>query len=668
MAGATPQPCVNDYASFTYRGPREQYVSSSAMNSEYEFLLGGRTRTGEFVSMTDGWVAKLNAQGIVLWSKRYSFEDYNAIAVKRIAAIADGGFVALLNCHYQSGSSQVTRSASILIKADLYGNITWSKVISTDAITFYYSLYVLSSGDYIVAGSTGSSLATRRSPCHFIRINSNGGIVWGTVIAIDKYFFGFDPDGCAIELSNGNIVFGTHTFERDYDADKFVKAGFSVVVLNGNTGAEVWKKIYTTTGITDLAPLNQVYHLEHIREKINGDLMFYASYAETIPIPNPGYRKIMEIQTNATGVINQIRSYYNNTPGCMIIDGDANALLMDDAIQPVLFTLNDQGIVLQKAYGASSLKQQPAAIRAGGGSYHLFANDRESGKFIRYLRVGVSGELPCEETPVNVIQEMPGNILSEQPVTSSITNGSLNTLPDVAVWITDYPLEPVTECKLTCCNDVTFNAPPVERCNETSYQLPNGYTVTDSGTYYITYRRNASCDSIVFYHVSFPTPPVFSLGADTCFISADTVQLEAPAGYASYQWNGVNSNDNFFVARQPGIYWLQASNACGSSRDSIEVFEKCEFDIFIPSAFTPNGDNLNDDFGIPPLNRNRLLLLKIYNRWGELVFTTTSTARRWDGMFRGKEAPVGVYIYQLTMETVDRKKIIERKGSVTLIR
>ena len=89
--------------------------------------------------------------------------------------------------------------------------------------------------------------------------------------------------------------------------------------------------------------------------------------------------------------------------------------------------------------------------------------------------------------------------------------------------------------------------------------------------------------------------------------------------------------------------------------------------IFIPSAFTPNNDGVNDYF----LNQGSFVEefeFIIYNRWGQRVFNTGDLHEHWDGKFNGKPSPSGVYFYRLKFKGYDDKNITERTGSITLLR
>jgi gliding motility-associated-like protein len=122
-----------------------------------------------------------------------------------------------------------------------------------------------------------------------------------------------------------------------------------------------------------------------------------------------------------------------------------------------------------------------------------------------------------------------------------------------------------------------------------------------------------------------------------------------------------------YTVHQPGTYTVTVSNICGTKTDSLHVYEQCEFPVYIPNAFTPNGDHLNDLFRVPSVNLNRLIRFTIYNRWGKVVFQTTKINDGWDGNLNSLPQQEGIYIYNLQMETITGKRI-NQKGTFTLVR
>ncbi len=87
--------------------------------------------------------------------------------------------------------------------------------------------------------------------------------------------------------------------------------------------------------------------------------------------------------------------------------------------------------------------------------------------------------------------------------------------------------------------------------------------------------------------------------------------------------------------------------------------------IYMPTAFSPNGDGLNDTFG-PVGEGIEQMKLIIYNRWGEVVFSSQDVASKWDGLHQGKPVPFGSYNYELLASGKEFGKI-QKVGSVTVI-
>lgn len=100
-------------------------------------------------------------------------------------------------------------------------------------------------------------------------------------------------------------------------------------------------------------------------------------------------------------------------------------------------------------------------------------------------------------------------------------------------------------------------------------------------------------------------------------------------------------------------------------------------DIFIPNAFTPNGDNINERFTVTPGESCRMISysMKVFDRWGRLVFETASTEAQyaWDGTMDGKELQKGVYMWNVQAKVANVSGnadtfLINRHGTVVLIR
>jgi len=115
---------------------------------------------------------------------------------------------------------------------------------------------------------------------------------------------------------------------------------------------------------------------------------------------------------------------------------------------------------------------------------------------------------------------------------------------------------------------------------------------------------------------------------------------------------------------------LHLNNFCNDSA-IIDVEVYYEEDIFIPNAFSPNGDRVNDIFtvfGSPEVAQVKTML--VFDRWGELVYERNSFPPNticWDGVFNGKMMDVAVFMYYVEVE-MNNGDLVVKKGDVSLIR
>ena len=142
-----------------------------------------------------------------------------------------------------------------------------------------------------------------------------------------------------------------------------------------------------------------------------------------------------------------------------------------------------------------------------------------------------------------------------------------------------------------------------------------------------------------------------------------------------YEWspgppllNNANIADPVAMLTASTTFSLIVEDALGcKGYDTVTIKIFKPTDIYVPSAFTPNGDGLNDI--LRPLGTviERLDYFRIYNRYGQLIFETSNLSKGWDGTYKGERQTTGNYIWILKAR--DRKRaIITMKGNVILIR
>lgn len=195
--------------------------------------------------------------------------------------------------------------------------------------------------------------------------------------------------------------------------------------------------------------------------------------------------------------------------------------------------------------------------------------------------------------------------------------------------------------------------------------------IKEPGTYYVDV-SNIGCTVTDTLEVLGPLDnPPLSLGEDSlyCFFYHDTLRLDAGEAFA-YIWS-TGETSRYITVLVPDTYYVSITRENGCHRTaSLEVNEACEPLVWIPNAFTPDGDGLNDVVGAYINNADRYSL-EIMNRFGQRVFYTDVLGEAWDGKVEGKDAPIGVYVYRLNYHGLDHegsKFKGKQLGTITLIR
>lgn len=187
------------------------------------------------------------------------------------------------------------------------------------------------------------------------------------------------------------------------------------------------------------------------------------------------------------------------------------------------------------------------------------------------------------------------------------------------------------------------------------------------------------CDSILLLDLQVIQPPVFEAFKDTFVASGTTLTLEAPFqnGYI-YNWQ---PPDNLSCQNCPApqiiaeadqsltLYFTDAQG-CFSHTVQYDIKVYAE-EIAVPNMFTPNGDGVNDLFGVivvkGPPESIKIHNFSIFNRWGKQIFNSQDVLNAWDGLHSGEPCPMDNYGWVLDVEYANGKREVLR-GHVTLVR
>lgn len=168
-----------------------------------------------------------------------------------------------------------------------------------------------------------------------------------------------------------------------------------------------------------------------------------------------------------------------------------------------------------------------------------------------------------------------------------------------------------------------------------------------------------------------------SAGRDTMIVAGQTLQLNASGG-ENYEWTPPTGLNNITIANPVSslngnidsirykVYVTDLLGCLDSATVLVKIF-RTNPQIFVPTGFTPNGDGLNDVLKPIAVGIDRIEYFRVYNRWGQLVFSTTVNGHGWNGQISGKPQTTNTYVWLVKAVDYTGKPVFQ-KGTSTLIR
>ena len=295
---------------------------------------------------------------------------------------------------------------------------------------------------------------------------------------------------------------------------------------------------------------------------------------------------------------------------------------------------------------------------------------------VQYRVIVKSGVCPADTSSIAAVHfiNVPFPSAVVDPDVSSICYGksaNLNATIDIG---TSYTWSPSNT--LTNQGNGSVNAHPFD-----IHAIATPSATTD----YVLAITNSGCPNVLTdtFHVNVSPPIIVFVGNDTVVVANQPLQLNAITNDSAanqYTWspatglNFTNISDpiallNQGIVNESITYIVRVTDAAGCyGEDAITVtLFKTGPDIFIPSGFTPNGDGHNDVLRPIPVGIKQLNYFSVYNRWGQLVFSTSEIGKGWDGTINGQPQATGNFVY--IAQGIDfTGKVIFKKGNVTLVR
>lgn len=205
-----------------------------------------------------------------------------------------------------------------------------------------------------------------------------------------------------------------------------------------------------------------------------------------------------------------------------------------------------------------------------------------------------------------------------------------------------------------------------------------------SSTNYVLTVLNAGCPNPLndTFRIGVAAPIIVSAGNDTSVVLGQSLQLNATVNDATanvFTWSPPTGLNSIHIANPVAVLWGETAQSLeytvkaarpdgcyGTDAIKVKVYRTAP-DIFVPNAFSPNNDRRNDVIYPVCVGITRLDFFRIYNRWGQLIFSTSTINKGWDGTLGGVKQSSGTFVY--VVQGVDiTGKVIAKRGTLELVR
>jgi|GEM_PF-2477573 len=587
------------------------------------------------------------------------------------------------------------------------GTIIWQNTIGTNVDEIPKDMEILADGSILLAGTAQPSALFPSSYAGFnaflMKMDATGKVQWTKTFGGDQYddITAIVPDMDGGFLSIGNSASGN----GDYPGNK---GGMDVYIMHHNSMGDItWQKQYGGKNDEQAGDIAQG----------TCDSTIYASmtteFASTIPSFSsyPAYCQNQGIKICMTNA--GIQTYYfqddaryyyggdeyfnnniitsivaNRQGGILALGnrharwGGGHSVQAEGKVSRSYHTI-EFGVPLRRVSVDTSLCPEQTYLGKSFSADTLYSDTLRIpycniDTLIIFHRIRVNADrFTQKDTTVCYGDKLNGQaVFSDFVQTDTVTVrsvcGTLYRITALKVAVVP-PLDPALGADTTICKDATLLL--IANSAGTTYKWQDGktgssYTVTGKGMYTVSITDASGClshDSIIVTQSDLFLEPV-----------KDTI-INYPASWTIHP----NTNGTLNWKPDPSLsctscassilspastttYQLSAIKDGCSISESFSVTVNKGFYLYIPNAFSPNGDNTNDLFRVKT-NATGSFSLAIYNRYGQLIFNSHEPGVGWDGTFHGLPQPAGAYTYVLQYKDMNGRNEIKKK-SLLLVR
>jgi len=586
-----------------------------------------------------------DSTGNLLWSKTYGGTGQDN--VRSVQQTLDGGFI--LAGSTTAGIIGLPFEEFYLLKTDSIGNLQWTKTFGGLKREFASKVVQTIDSGYAISGYT-YSFGSGLTDYLFIKTDKNGDLQWsrtfGSPLSNDRNFdMKYTSDG-------GYILVGLTWVPSSFQ-------GQGYVIKLDSLGTVEWSQVYGDSAVSGFYSVFQ---------NADGGYVF-AGWSSGFVFP---FSNMYIVKTDSLG--RSIKSCYQDT------------FITNVSIPPIV----------DSSWGSAFT---PATVQTNILDTSTIPND--SLNIICCLQADFSYSLNCFGDTTLFTDSSGGEFVIRYWDYGDGTKDSFLTstnaqhyylLPDtylVTLIIVDHTsrvcVDTITKEVIVYLKPMVFLGNDTAICPGQAVMLNAGnpgaaflWSTTDTlqtitidtpGTFIVQVTVN-NCTTTDTLNVG-SNQPFLDLGEDTTICDSSII-LDAGDSGTGYLWSTGASLQQITVS-QPGLYSVVITKDGCENRDSILVIEDCEIrpcseNIFIPNAFTPNGDNQNDVLYIYTSDNSiELRTFMVFNRWGDKVFETKDINTGWDGAFNNEPLEAAVFVYYLEVTCTDGM-IEVHKGDVTLIK
>lgn len=649
-----------------------------------EYLFSNLLPTPGLIAGGNVNLTKLRPSGAILWSKDFLFDTQTS-----------SGNITPWSSEFAYALAGLTAGADSVVHGylskveSLTGDALWSKKIPLNGALHYSNMgkaqALILPGDTVALamGAANFENIIWKNDYAFAQLDSAGNFIWG------KHYC-FSCNGL-FELTLGNVV-------STSDGGFLLSGGLQRsdnTVLNRElflmkvdaAGEFLWSKGYT---IADTLAFYLSWGFD-AAELPNGNLVAVGQSRDLIDNIQRG----LILETDSAGTF--IRALQISLPAAQgvflkhVAALDSNAVVVHGtAVEPgvernFLFQIAlDSGQIDWQTQFAEEVETDGRSVFDGFSTlpagYAMIVNHENEFPFL--VVADEDGRTGCHKPISLLVQDSLEMIVGEYTPQIFDLTEALDfpvTQQDFADYDIDVPVLDLGESQIFC--DPTTIPLDATVPGAESYLWNNGATTPmilaeAPGLFTVEDTSMVLCwilrDTISF---NILPPPMVTIAADTTgYCEFGQVTLTAAAiGAQTLLWSNGETSATILVT-SAGAYSVVATNICGSATSNINlvlpecgITEECKLEI--PNAFTPDGDGVNDQFrALSNCENYEEFYMRIYSRWGQLVFETRNPTQGWNGVFKDKALPSDLYGWILEYRFPDEAEVKLEKGEVTLLR